>query len=249
MARIGIISDIHSNLEALESVLGEIHQDGAQRLVHLGDLVGYNANPRECLHLLRARGALSILGNHDMAAFEPYLADSFNLLAHQALQYSREQLDAADLDYLRSMPHLHTYQDRYLLCHGTPENIQTYIGTRFQAKRTFNLLRKRFSRIRACFYGHTHLQKLWICDRRGKVSTLKPLPAVIRLDGDSTYLINPGSVGQPRQGDNRAHYLIFDSDTEEIHFKAVAYDIAKAQGKIFRARLPEFLALRLQDGV
>ena len=249
MARFGIFSDIHGNLEALQSVLQAIERDGVEDLVNLGDSVGYNANPRECLNLMRTRGVFSILGNHDLAAFEPRLAESFNVLAHQALQYSRDQLEPADFDYLRAMPQLHTLDDRYLLCHGSPENIESYIGNMFQAKRTFNLLKKQFTRIRICFFGHTHFQKLWTCDHRGKVTTIKPLPSSLSLDPDNSYLINPGSVGQPRQGDNRAHYLIFDADREEVQFMAVAYDIARAQNKILRARLPEYLALRLQDGV
>lgn len=249
MARFGIFSDIHSNLEALESVLRELDRDHIQGLVHLGDLVGYNANPQECMRLLQARRVLCILGNHDLAAFEPRMAESFNVLAHEALQFTRESLTSADFDYLRGMPQVQTLHERYLLCHGTPENVEAYIVNMFQAKRAFNLLRKRFPRIRACFYGHTHFQKLWMRDPRGKVTAVKPLPPSVRLHNDSMYLINPGSIGQPRQQDNRAHYLVFDSDTEEVHFKAVAYDIAKAQEKIVNARLPEFLSLRLQDGV
>lgn len=249
MPRIAIISDIHSNLEALSSVLNDINRDGPCTIVHLGDLVGYNANPQECLRILRDRKVISILGNHDLAAFEPAMAESFNVLAHEALRYSRDHLSPGDMTYLASLPRTEMLNGSCLLCHGTPENIQTYIGNVFQAKRTFNLLRKRYAGIHACFYGHTHLQKVWVRDQRGKVMGLKPLPTMLELDPDKMYLINPGSVGQPRQQDNRAHYLTFDFTEHRVHFKAVAYNIAKTQEKILRAKLPEYLALRLQDGV
>jgi diadenosine tetraphosphatase ApaH/serine/threonine PP2A family protein phosphatase len=147
------------------------------------------------------------------------------------------------------MPRIEVLWDKYLICHGSPENLETYIMNMFQAKRVFNLLRKRFEGIRICFFGHTHVQKLWISDQRGKVFSPSPFPESLQMDAENMYLINPGSIGQPRQQDNRARYLIFDSDHETIYFKAVPYDIEKAQRKIMQAQLPEYLALRLRDGI
>jgi putative phosphoesterase len=249
MPRIGIISDIHGNLEALEAVLKAVRSDGVDYLVQLGDLVGYNADPQECLQIIKNSNVISILGNHDLAVLEPQMMESFNVLAHQALHYSRDQLAPQDIRYLQSLPLGEVLWDRYLLCHGTPENLETYILNVFQAKRVFNLLGKRYQGIHVCFFGHTHVQKLWICDQRGKVFSPANSARSVSLDPELMYLINPGSVGQPRQGDNQARYLVLDSDMSLVHFRAVSYDVRKAQQKILRARLPEYLALRLADGI
>lgn len=249
MPRVAIISDIHGNQEALEAVLTATREDGAEYLVHLGDLVGYNASPSECLKLLQEQKAISVLGNHDLAILEPQAAENFNVLAFEALSYSQRQLSSNDVRYLQSMPRIEVVWDRYLLCHGTPENLNTYILNVFQAKRIFNLLRKRYEGIRVCFFGHTHVQRLWINDQRGKVFSPSVDSGSIPLDPDNMYLINPGSVGQPRQQDNRARYLLFDSDQEIITFRAVPYDIGRAQQKILQAKLPEYLARRLEDGI
>ena len=249
MPRLGIISDVHGNLEALEAVLRAIETDNVDFIVHLGDLVGYNANPRECVQLLQKRQIISILGNHDLAVLEPSMTERFNVLAYQALAYSRKQLKHPDVRYLQNMPRVEVLWDKYLLCHGSPENLESYISNLFQAKRTFNLFRKCYGGLRLCFFGHTHVQKLWVSDERGKVSSPLALPSSCVLHPDQLYLINPGSVGQPRQQDNRAHYILFDSDREIIHFRAVAYDIEKAQKKILMAELPKYLANRLQDGI
>ncbi len=249
MPRIGIMSDIHGNQEALEAVLRSLDSDGAEYVVHLGDLVGYNANPRECVRILQSNGIISILGNHDLAALNPQMAESFNVLAHKALSYVMDQLQAPHFRFLQNLPRTEVLWDRYLLCHGSPENIEAYIVNLFQAKRTFNLIRKCYVGIRVCFFGHTHVQKLWSLNRLGKVSALSLSSSPVQLDQEMIHLINPGSVGQPRQGDSRAHYCLFDSDNETVQFKAVPYDIRKAQQKILEAKLPAYLAERLQDGI
>ncbi|GLI36485.1 metallophosphoesterase family protein [Desulforhabdus amnigena] len=246
---IAILSDIHGNLEALEAVLEALEADGIKHLIHLGDLVGYNANPRECLEILRRRKALSILGNHDLGVVDPRSSEGFNVLAHEALLYSQEQLSPEDRRYLENLPRTEIIEERFLFCHGTPENIDSYILNVFQAKRVFNLIRRRHPAVRICFHGHTHIQRLWVRDQRGKVSASSAVYSSVILDDQVTYLINPGSVGQPRQQDNRARYLLFDPHRGIIKFKAVPYDIKKAQKKILDARLPEYLALRLQEGV
>lgn len=248
MPRIGIISDVHGNQEALEAVLAAIEEEGVDFVAHLGDMVGYNANPRECLRLLQDRRVISILGNHDLAIVEPRTAEGFNVLAHRALAYSREQLAAGDIRFLQTLPRTEVLWDRFLLCHGTPESLETYIMNVFQAKRIFNLLRKCYDGIRVCFHGHTHIQRFWVCDQRGKTYSLDGLSDPIALQADNLYLINPGSVGQPRQHDNRARYLVFDSEREIASFRAVPYDIEKAKKKILAARLPEYLAHRLEAG-
>jgi len=249
MERIAVLSDVHGNQEAFEAVLKALSAEDVRHIVHLGDLVGYNANPRECLQIARRSELTSVLGNHDLAILEPHTAEDFNVLAYQAIKYAQTQLTSPDLQYLETLPRARMLHDRYLICHGTPESIDSYILTLFQAKRVFNLLRSRFNGIRICFFGHTHVQKLWLRDPRGKVTSVAPNSPSFSLDPECMYLINPGSVGQPRQHDNRAHYLIFDSINERVSFKTVPYDISKAQHKIRQARLPDYLAARLQDGI
>jgi predicted phosphodiesterase len=249
MARIAVISDIHGNLEAFEAVLRAIEGDRVDHLVHLGDLVGYNANPRECIQLLQEQHAISVLGNHDLAILEPKIAENFNVLAFQALHYSISQLTAVDKRYLQGLSRSEVLWDRYLICHGTPESLESYILNVFQAKRTFNLLRKHYGGVRVCFFGHTHVQTAWASDPRGKVFAPEYSNGELVLESDHHYLINPGSVGQPRQRDNRAHYLLFDSDRGVVMFRAVPYDIERTQSKILKAKLPQYLAVRLQDGI
>lgn len=249
MRRIGVLSDIHGNLEALEAVLQALEKDGVDHLIHLGDLVGYNANPRECLEVARRHGIRGVMGNHDLAILDSQVAQDFNVLAYQALQYSAGQLTEQDRRYLESLPATVTMLDRYLFCHGTPESVGSYILHVFQAKRIFNLLQKWHAPVHTCFFGHTHLQRVWIKDQRGKVTTPASTPGVLELHHEMRYLVNPGSVGQPRQGDNRAHYLFLDVVSREVHFRTVAYDIRRAQEKILRAGLPRYLALRLQEGL
>ncbi|MHC1742687.1 MAG: metallophosphoesterase [Syntrophobacteraceae bacterium] len=249
MARIAVISDIHGNLEALEAVLRAIEGHQVDHLVHLGDLVGYNASPRECVELLRENNAISVLGNHDMALLEPKFAHNFNVMAFQALHYSISQLTRVEKRYLQGLSRSEVLWDRYLICHGTPESVESYILNLFQAKRAFNLLRKHYGGVRVCFFGHTHVQTAWIYDPRGKVISLDDTNGELHLESDHLYLVNPGSVGQPRQRDNRAHYLLFDTEREVVAFRAVPYDIERAQSKILKAKLPQYLANRLQDGI
>ncbi len=249
MRRIGVLSDIHGNLEALEATLQALEQDDVDHLIQLGDLVGYNANPSECLELARRRGIRGVAGNHDLAILDPQIAQDFNVLAHQAIQYSAGQLTEEDRRYLEALPATVTMLDRYLFCHGTPENASSYILHVFQARRMFNLLQKWHASVHTCFFGHTHLQRVWIQDQRGKVSTPNSTPGVLELHHEMRYLVNPGSVGQPRQGDSRAHYLVLDVVSRTVHFRSVPYDIRRAQEKILRAGLPRYLALRLQEGV
>jgi predicted phosphodiesterase len=170
MGRIAVLSDVHGNLEAFEAVVRALTADQVDRVMLLGDLVGYNANPRECIQLAQSRKFISILGNHDLATLEPSAAEGFNVLAYQAIKYVHSQLTKADLGYLRSLPQVEVLWGRYVMCHGTPESVDTYIFNLHQAKRIFNLLRRSFAGLRVCFFGHTHVQKLWLQDARGKVT-------------------------------------------------------------------------------
>ena len=247
--RVAIISDVHSNLEALKAVLDEIEQDNISIIVNLGDLVGYNANPKECVDLVQERKIISILGNHDRAATEVKYAEGFNILAYQALVWSAKTLTNGHKQFLKSLKHTKVLWDRYLLFHGVPENPDGYIFYLFQAKKVFNYMRKKTPGVRIGFFGHTHHRAVWQRDIRGKVSKVEISEDHLLLDAEQMYLINPGSVGQPRQKQWKASYLVFTNDPETIHFRSVVYDINSAQNKIREAHLPEYLAERLESGL
>ena len=172
--RLALIADIHSNREALDSVLARIDQEGVEAILNLGDLVGYNASPNECLELLRSRNILSLAGNHDLALLDPERAQHFNIIAYEALMWCRQQVRPEFLEFLQGLPLLREEPGSFLACHGTPANPDTYIAYHFQGKRVLKDLRNH-SQLRVCFFGHTHRRALWYRDIRGKVA-LRPLP-------------------------------------------------------------------------
>ena len=246
--RIAVISDIHSNLEALEAVLTQIRRESADAVLNLGDLVGYNASPNECLELLIGQNFFNLAGNHDLALLEPERAESFNIIAHQALMWSREQIRPGLLKFIEALPLTQEFGDRFLACHGTPTNADTYISYHFQGKRVFKQMTKQ-TNLKVCFFGHTHRRALWYRDIRGTVGTREITRPKVDLAREGHYLINPGSVGQPRDGNPEAAYAIFDAEEFSIHFKSVPYDVAGAQRRILAAGLSPFLAERLSQGM
>jgi diadenosine tetraphosphatase ApaH/serine/threonine PP2A family protein phosphatase len=245
--RLAIIADIHGNLEALRSVLTRIDAEGVEVILNLGDLVGYNASPNECLELLKSRKVWSLAGNHDLALFDEERAQNFNIIAHQALMWCREQVHPEFLEFLRGLPQLRAQPGSFLACHGTPSSPDTYIAYHFQGKRVLKYLLGH-PPTRVCFFGHTHRRALWYRDIRGKVALRPILPDQMALSPEEHYLINPGSVGQPRDGNPEAAYAIFDDEEFTIHFRSVPYDIRSAQTRILAAGLPVFLAERLALG-
>ena len=247
--RIAIISDVHSNLEALNAVVDDIDRGAISLVVNLGDLVGYNASPKECVELVQQRQIISILGNHDRAVTELKFAEVFNILAYQAVIWSAKTLAPEHKQFLQKLEHTRVLWDKYLFFHGGPGNPDAYLSYLFQAKKAFNYMRKKTPGVRIGFFGHTHHRAVWQRDVRGKVSSIEPGENHLLLDPEHMYLINPGSVGQPRNGQWKASYLIFANEPESILFKSVAYDLHSAQAKIREARLPEYLAERLAAGV
>ena len=245
--RLAIIADIHSNFEALDSVLAQIDLEGVEAILNLGDLVGYNASPNECLELLQNRNIWSLAGNHDLAVLDPERAQNFNIIAYEALMWCRRQIRPEFLEFLRGLPLLREQPGSFLACHGTPANPDTYIAYHFQGKRVLKDLRNH-SQLRVCFFGHTHRRALWYRDIRGKVALRPIAPTPMQLSPEEHYLINPGSVGQPRDGNPEAAYAIFDDQEFSIHFKSAPYDVSGAQRRILAAGLPPYLAERLALG-
>jgi diadenosine tetraphosphatase ApaH/serine/threonine PP2A family protein phosphatase len=245
--RVALISDVHSNVHALEKVLTRLDQERPDLILNLGDLVGYNAHPNECIEMLQRPGLLNLAGNHDLALLNVELAQHFNIIAYQAILWSREQVRPEFLKFFNHLP-LTRDGDDYVACHGTPSSPDSYINYHFQGKKVLKMLHKGLG-LRVCFFGHTHRRALWYRDIRGKVALHPIKPEKIFLERSWHYLINPGSVGQPRGGNPEAAYAIFDDQEFSIHYQSVPYDIAAAQASIIKAGLPEYLAERLAQGV
>jgi len=241
-----ILSDIHSNLEALTAVLHDA--DGEyDEVICCGDVVGYNASPSEVIEWARTRADYIVRGNHDRACSGNVEFEDLNEYARAASLWTQENLDPRDLIWLRHLPPGPVYGDWFELAHGSPSNEDDYLISSGDVEPLQHELTRPM-----CFVGHTHHQGGWSWQRGGLIPLSKPAPAdaerVIDLDPDYLYLINPGSVGQPRDRDPRAAYAIWDSVERLLYFRRVKYDIRGAQSRIFEAGLPELLAERLALG-
>lgn len=246
--RIAVLSDIHANFEAFQSVVQDCsHQ--TEKILHLGDLVGYNANPNECVELAKDIHMNSIKGNHDHAVCSPGFAESFNIYARNAILWTRDTLSQKNIQFLSKLEN-NLRLPCGLACHGSPDNINSYIELHFQAKSVLKRMKKgAWGKAYVCLYGHTHKRKVWRMDVRGKVAPVEiPMDGTIKLNGEEFYLLNPGSVGQPRNGDPRSSYLIFDTNENTVSFRLVHYDLASTMKRIMNAKLPEFFANRLKYG-
>ena len=246
--RVAVLSDIHANIEAFQAVVRDL-KHRADKILNLGDLVGYNASPNECVELAIDIGMRSIQGNHDQAACHPHLAEGFNIYARTAILWTRNNLTDENIRFLDGLEEIYRLSCG-LACHGSPENTSSYIALPFQSRATLKKMKKGFwGKVNVCLFGHTHKRKVWRMDVRGKVAPVEiPLDGAIRLNKEELYLLNPGSVGQPRNGDPRSSYLIFDTQENTVRFRLVDYDLSKTIKKIVDADLPEFLAKRLMHG-
>lgn len=240
-----VISDIHGNQEALEAVLADIPGEAGQ-IFCLGDVVGYGASPNECCDLVRGAAMPVISGNHDLAVtdLDTNLA-WFNPVAAAAVRWTREQLTEGNAQFLLTRPR--TIQaENALFVHGSVRDPDEYIVDSATARENLAVLESEYPGVPVCFFGHTH------------VKAVAPTPAsddgkgVFDLSSGGPYLINPGSVGQPRDGDTFASYALVadpeDGGVGNIIFRFVEYDIEKAQRKIRAAGLPQMLADRLARG-
>ncbi|MCK9419047.1 MAG: metallophosphatase family protein [Nitrospirae bacterium] len=242
--RIAVIADIHANLEALQAVLGRIAELAVDEIVCLGDIVGYHANPNECVDIIRSRKIVSVLGNHDACASgleNPY---RFNAHAWAAVIWTREHLTEGNRSFLRNLPREMRVHDFYLM-HGSIHDTNRYLLSRADAVDNFQLLAGLPGALKLGFFGHTHVGTAFI-DHQGSISN--DLSSELSLSPGTRYLINPGSVGQPRDDDPRASFLVYDRDERTMLFFRVEYDIKACQDKIVRAGLPPQLAWRLDQG-
>lgn len=237
--RTAVLSDIHGNLEALEAVLAACRASGMDDYVCLGDLVGYGANPNECVERIRALTDRTVAGNHDHAAVGMTDLDAFNPLARAAAVWTAGQLTPENADYLRERP-LVLSTEEALFVHATPHEPEAwrYVFDAYDAEACFAQTDRRL-----CFLGHSHVA--FICVARGHS---REMAASSPISEGRRYVINAGSVGQPRDFDPRAAFALWDQDRREVQIVRVAYDIAGAQARIVAAGLPPSLAERLALG-
>lgn len=243
MAKVfAILGDIHSNIDALNVVLDDCRAQGVTDFLCTGDVIGYNAAPRECLAIIRELGCPVVKGNHDhyVSNLNVNLND-FQPHAARVIEWTREQLDDDDMEWLNALPYSVIAMGLNVV-HATndhPENFG-YVFDNLQAEANFIQ-----QKTPLCFHGHTHCPMIYEKSMNG---VWRIDPQDLRLPLGKKYFINVGSVGQPRDGDPRATYVIYEPATKTVRFRRLPYDIAAAQSRIRQAGLPERLAQRLELG-
>ena len=249
--RILLLSDIHANVEALDASLAAA--PSFDTIVNLGDIVGYGASPNEVADLSRELGKVFVRGNHDKAATGLMDLDDFNPMAAAAAIWTRDKLTPENLQWLRELPHgpvtLPDFPDVQLV-HGSPNDEDEYVVSLGDALAPLITLTMPLT-----FFGHTHLQGGFFANGssadgfRPEYRTVGQAESVaLHLKTSARYLINPGSVGQPRDGDWRAAFALYDTEAQVVHFHRTPYNLKAAQDRIFAAKLPPRLATRLAAG-
>lgn len=240
---IAVISDLHANLEATQTVFAEIDRRSPDRIVCLGDLVGYNANPNEVMDIVRERNIETIMGNHDAAVCgleDPWF---FRSAAKKAIQWQLEVIRDEHKAYLKTLPEKMRFFEGCLGVHGSPGHRDDYIIDWLDAMRQMEHLDGRTEKI--CFFGHSHRQAFF--SDKG-ATELTGRQDTYHLHPMNRYFLNPGAVGQPRDRDPRAAFLFFETEKMTVEYCRVDYDIAKTQKRIVDAGLPVELAKRLAKG-
>ena len=243
-----ILSDMHSNWEAFRVVLRKARRKGFGAYLVLGDLVGYGAAPNQVVEAVRdlPRKVYTVRGNHDKVVASIDSGESFNDAALQAARWTGDRLSETNFRFVRELPEgPRPVSDGLAICHGSPLDEDAYVFSDFDAYSIFSATSTRLT-----FFGHTHVPSLFCLKSGGiEVRLLRGETGRIELDPEARYLINPGSIGQPRDRDPRAAYMTYDSDRDVVRWYRLRYPIRKAQKRIREAGLPEVLAERLSVGV
>lgn len=238
---IAILGDIHANIDALDAVLEDCRREGVESYICTGDVVGYNAAPRECMDIVRGLGCPVVKGNHDHYVSADLDLSDFHPNAAAVVEWTRGQLSEGELEWLRQLPFT-VKRAGIGVVHATWDNPEGfgYVFDHLQAESSFIC-----QPTPLCFYGHTHCPMIYE----------KQMGGVFRIDAQDfhlpigrKYFINVGSVGQPRDGDPRASYVVYDPARRMVRFRRLEYDVAAAQARIRAAGLPERLAERLECG-
>jgi predicted phosphodiesterase len=235
-----IMGDIHGNFEALETVIKDAKEHGVNSYVCVGDVVGYNANPAECLEMIKELKCVTVRGNHDHYCSHDECLDDFHPLAANVVDWTRHQLTPDQIAYLKQLK-MACVVDGFTIVHSTLDMPEKwgYVFDALEANANFT-----YQTTSVCFHGHTHVPIVY---EKQSVVRKDPLTKLKIMLGKK-YFINVGSVGQPRDGDPRSAYVIYDPKTKEVELRRLVYDISKTQEKIRKVHLPERLAKRLEAG-
>ena len=242
-----VISDIHANLEAYEAVMAAASPLAYERVLVLGDLVGYGADPNAICDRVRVLAPQALIrGNHDKVGSGIESPEGFNAVARSAIRWTHDALTPGNREWLAALPAGPLVVDDFIeICHGTPFDEDAYVFDDLDALRAMHAARRPL-----CLFGHTHVQvgHYLSRDQFGLSTADDQRPLTIPLDEANRYLINPGSVGQPRDGDPRAGFAVVDTAAREVTLHRVEYPVAQAQARILEEGLPEVLAQRLALG-
>ena len=235
-----VIADIHANMEAFEVVLADTKEQKCTHYCCVGDVVGYNANPKECLDIVRAMGMPVVKGNHDEYCSSEEDLEGFNPHAAEAVSWTRKQLSQEDRQWLRDLKYVRLVAS-FSMVHATLDGPQRwgYVFDKLAAAASFT-----YQNTSVCFFGHTHVPVAFVRDSMVRGGTYSKF----RVEPGKKYFVNVGSVGQPRDGNPKAAYVIYDLPQQTIELRRLDYPIAEAQRKIRAAGLPERLADRLSSG-
>ncbi len=238
--KFAIFGDIHANLEGFTAVMADAEEQGCTHHVCIGDVVGYNANPRDCVKILQDLNCPVVKGNHDEEASADTEIVGLNPLAQAALEWTRRALTDEDKTWLRNLRMVRQVRD-FTIVHSTLDTPTgwAYVMNKFDAMASFSY---QFTQV--CFFGHTHTPRVYV---KGLTVTMENTE-LVRIEAGRKYFINVGSVGQPRDGDWRSAYAVYDHDNQTVAIRRVPYDLATAQKKIHDAKLPPQLADRLALG-
>ena len=242
-----VLSDIHANLEALDAVITASHALAHDRVLVLGDLVGYGADPNAVIERIQALAPHALIrGNHDKVGSGVESAEGFNAVARSAIRWTYDTLTPENREWLANLPTGPVIVDDLIeICHGTPFDEDAYVFDDLDALRALHASERPL-----CLFGHTHVQIGYALD--GDQFTLTTLdddrPLTVAVPDGTKHLLNPGSVGQPRDGDPRAGFGLVDTDRREAFIYRIDYNVEGAQARILEERLPEVLAQRLALG-
>jgi len=244
LMRYGIFSDIHSNLEAFNKVIEAYKKESIDTYLCVGDIVGYGANPNECIEKTKALTNIVVAGNHDWACVDLFSVEYFNPYAKEAVFWTKQHLDQEKRYFLEALRLVYR-NENLTLVHGTLDDPGefNYMTDSHAALETFGLQETAIS-----FVGHSHVAGIFILDKGNRLRYRQDDLSHINIEDGNKYIANVGSVGQPRDNDPRAAYCVFDTEKKELQIKRIAYDVEAARKKIIGSGLPKFLGDRLLVG-
>jgi predicted phosphodiesterase len=239
-----IISDIHANIEALNAVLSDIESLHITEIVCLGDIVGYGPNPNECIATVKSKCSVTLLGNHDAAALDSVSTQNFNINAKIAIEWTSDQLSVEPRTFIENLP-MSKIDAEKTYVHATPYEPRMWYYITSIEEAVFNF---QFFETKFCFVGHTHIPVIISMDHDQKIKVTQENFFEYIPSDETRYLVNVGSVGQPRDKNPRSCYGIIDTDVCSFVLRRIDYDIKKCQEKMRKNKLPEFLVVRLEEG-